>query len=777
MDQLDLNRACELAFLVAREGVEQEPPIEPPGPMRMFLYVRHFPQRAISIARQVLAEDETFRRRVEAAATEENVGEGAMRWLSLPGVLSLDAEQVTRHDSPDDGEPVDEPEAAQVGEESIRSEIDELKNLVGQLAEEKNAIDDEVSGLEQRLAEPAQDQVATPTSAEPSEGSAVLSPGASLAAQVRSLHTDLKQARADRDQAQEAKELAIIEQAELTEELDELRRVAAEAQGRLDELESAVAQTSSEVEAVGSEAALAKQERDQAIAESQEVAAERDSIAAEVQRLETELTAAQAGVTSSESELEAAIAARTALTDHVDALTGAHTAARVEMERINAALAERGASDSEKIEALDAALTDFTVERDTLTSKLELVRTTVAALQDQMTTLDSSVTEAETVADALGERMQQLRSSVEDLKAEPIAAADMSALDVPDAFDMSGFVEVSVGEDETEDAGESSGNGDGPVASVSEAPQAELQADEPSESDDEVAGDAPAAPVDEGEGDDTPPSEPESTESAEEPEDIDEVHALVAEAVASFEPGTDDALPGSEVTGAEATPSTETTTRSRGRGGLASLFSSFTHSSTPEKTETAEASGPLLATAGVVGAGAAVLESVEAEAETDEPTSAKEAAPSSRQPIDIPEEILDDPVAVARHVVNTENAVLLIDGDPVAAMGWPSVDRVDQRRNLVHYLSALAASSGAAPDVLLDRDHGHDRLPDSRSVRVRLTREGGSVAAQITSLIDSYPSEWPVVVVTDDMDLASSSAMKGATMIDNGQLLDLFIAT
>ncbi len=738
MDQPDLNRACELAFLVAREGVEQEPPVEPPGPMRMFLYVRHFPLRAISIARQVLAEDEAFRQRVAVAATEENVGEGALRWLSLPGVLSLDTELETRHDSSDAGEPAIEPEAAPVDEESIRSEIDELKNLVGQLAEEKNSIDDEVSGLAQRLSEPAADDVDAPTPAEHSEGSAVHSAGASLSAQVRSLHTDLRQARADRDQAQEAKELAIIEQAELTEELDELRRVAAEAQERLDELESAVAQTSSEVEAVGSEAALAKQERDQAIAESREVAAERDSIAAEVQRLETKLAQAQAGVASSESELQAAISARSALTGRVDALTGAHTAARAEMERINAALTERGASDSEKIEALEAALTDFADERNTLTTKLELVRTTVAALHDQMATLDSSVTEAEAVANALGERMQELRSSVDGLKTEPIAAADMSAFDVPDAFDTSGFVEVT-------------------------------------------AEDATAAPADEsdgeGEGDDTPPSEPESTDSPEEPEDIDEVHALVAETVASFEPDNADALPGSGVTAEQAPATTGTTERSRGRGGLASLFSSFTHSSAPDKTETTEASGPLLATAGVVGSGDVVLESVEPDDETAEPTSAKEAAPASRRPIEIPENLRDDPVAVARHVVNTENAVLLIDGDPVAAMGWPSVDRVDQRRNLVHYLSALAASSGAAPDVLLDRDHGHDRLPDSRSVRVRITREGGSVAAQIVGLIDSYPSEWPVVVVTDDMDLASSAAMKGATMIDNGQLLDLFIAT
>ena len=60
---------------------------------------------------------------------------------------------------------------------------------------------------------------------------------------------------------------------------------------------------------------------------------------------------------------------------------------------------------------------------------------------------------------------------------------------------------------------------------------------------------------------------------------------------------------------------------------------------------------------------------------------------------------------------------------------------------------------------------------------MRVTNEEGSVAAQVTRLIDTYPNEWPVVVVTDNMDLASEVAMKGATILDNGQLLDLFIAS
>ncbi len=100
MDSQDLNLACELAFLVAREGVEQDPPIDPPAPMRMFLYVRQFPQRALTVARQVLINDDEFRARVAVVATAENAGEVGLAWLRGDGSMPKEG------DSGSDGEPV-----------------------------------------------------------------------------------------------------------------------------------------------------------------------------------------------------------------------------------------------------------------------------------------------------------------------------------------------------------------------------------------------------------------------------------------------------------------------------------------------------------------------------------------------------------------------------------------------------------------------------------------------------------------------------------------------
>ncbi len=69
-----LDSACELAFQVAREGLEANPPINPPAAMRSFLYVAHLPRRAMTVAQRAIEEDPEFRARVVAVAEEDSVG-------------------------------------------------------------------------------------------------------------------------------------------------------------------------------------------------------------------------------------------------------------------------------------------------------------------------------------------------------------------------------------------------------------------------------------------------------------------------------------------------------------------------------------------------------------------------------------------------------------------------------------------------------------------------------------------------------------------------------
>jgi len=150
------------------------------------------------------------------------------------------------------------------------------------------------------------------------------------------------------------------------------------------------------------------------------------------------------------------------------------------------------------------------------------------------------------------------------------------------------------------------------------------------------------------------------------------------------------------------------------------------------------------------------------------------ARPGRRQ-IDIPAE-LDDEVELARHVVSSPDVVLLVDGDSVAKMGWPSLPVAQQRDALVSYLADLSSSTGASPDVVFDGRIGEEEsLPASRAVRIRLSTPPTEPAAALDELVDAYPEQWPIAVVTDDDDLARSARDRGAAVLNNGQLLDLFI--
>ncbi|MBT8240221.1 MAG: hypothetical protein KJN63_03240, partial [Acidimicrobiia bacterium] len=644
MDSQELNRACELAFLVAREGVEQDPPIDPPASMRMFLYVRQYPQRALTVARQVLADEPEFRNRVAAAATIENVGEAGLAWLqgdgSLPGPVDdgtfdygnvddgttdsgtvddggvedgeLDGSDDPDASAQDQGQSSDTPateadrDAHQpVTKETIRSEMDELKNLVGQLSQERAAVDSEVEELANRLKESEQTSGLGSALSEAVASDSVVRGSASLTAQIRGLHADLKQARSDRDHAQEAKELAILEHAELAEELENLRNLASSAQVQLAELESKVRDVSTEKDQLASE-------KDQLSAERQALANDKDSLSAEVSTAEARLADSEAKLTNATADLEsltaeleelrsstgasvhelqAAVAARAAMEGHVEALGGAHAKARAEMERVDTALVDKNTSDAQKIETLKVALASVTSERDALQTKLDVVRATVSSLQGEMVKLESNFGDAESVASVLSERMDELQSSVDALPAQstievdldafdtpempPLAASPAPVIDSPDAGDSA--EETPLEELQAEpvtDEGETNELIPEEILAPGTVDAAEYRDPEVMEPESEmsplVISDT-ADGVSAGPADEAPDEETEAPAEAQAIEDIDEVHDLVAQTVASFEPSDTDDLPGSGVSASDAADAGV----SADRRGLTSLFTSF----------------------------------------------------------------------------------------------------------------------------------------------------------------------------------------------------------
>lgn len=158
-------------------------------------------------------------------------------------------------------------------------------------------------------------------------------------------------------------------------------------------------------------------------------------------------------------------------------------------------------------------------------------------------------------------------------------------------------------------------------------------------------------------------------------------------------------------------------------------------------------------------------------------TNPGQAVAGGRRPVAVPAELERDAVAAARFLVAVPDVIAIIDGDAVASLGWPTLPVVDRRDALVSYLADLAGDTGAAPDVVFDGESGDEQgLPYSDTVRVRLTAPGVTAARAAAELIDTYPVDWPVVVVTDNPVLADQASQRGAATMSNVQLLDLFIA-
>src|SRR5688572_26977237 len=89
-----LQPACELSYVVARDGVERDPSVDPPRSMRSFLYVSQLPDRALDVARDVIDQDPAFRRRVAERATEDEIGRAGYLWLHRPNGWVTEFEEI-----------------------------------------------------------------------------------------------------------------------------------------------------------------------------------------------------------------------------------------------------------------------------------------------------------------------------------------------------------------------------------------------------------------------------------------------------------------------------------------------------------------------------------------------------------------------------------------------------------------------------------------------------------------------------------------------------------
>lgn len=128
-------------------------------------------------------------------------------------------------------------------------------------------------------------------------------------------------------------------------------------------------------------------------------------------------------------------------------------------------------------------------------------------------------------------------------------------------------------------------------------------------------------------------------------------------------------------------------------------------------------------------------------------------------------------------LIRVAEVVLLVDGDAVGQLGWPSQSVAARRIALVTYLSDLSRRVGASPDVVFDGNiEGEETLPRSRVVRIRLSTPPTPPSAAIVELSSAYPGEWPMVAVSDDPDVRTAAGRRPfGTSIAPSDLLDLFM--
>lgn len=146
-----------------------------------------------------------------------------------------------------------------------------------------------------------------------------------------------------------------------------------------------------------------------------------------------------------------------------------------------------------------------------------------------------------------------------------------------------------------------------------------------------------------------------------------------------------------------------------------------------------------------------------------------------RVPLPLPGGVVADTVEGARWLVSQAGVVLLVDGYNVAKAAWPDDDLEPQRNQLVRALDAVMVRTGAVAEIVYDGpdDPAPAGRQGTRSVGVRFS--GGALADDVVvDLIDAFPPDRPVVVVSSDREVREAARAKAATVIGSDTLIALF---
>lgn len=146
---------------------------------------------------------------------------------------------------------------------------------------------------------------------------------------------------------------------------------------------------------------------------------------------------------------------------------------------------------------------------------------------------------------------------------------------------------------------------------------------------------------------------------------------------------------------------------------------------------------------------------------------------STRVTIPIPPGLVADSLEATRHVVRSPGAVTIVDGYNVAKLGWPDLDLAEQRERCLDAVDDLVRRLLARIVVVFDGADVVAPAARRRLARVVFSPAGTIADDVVRAEVAALALSVPVVVVTDDRELAASVRAHGATVIRSAQILAL----
>jgi predicted RNA-binding protein with PIN domain len=150
---------------------------------------------------------------------------------------------------------------------------------------------------------------------------------------------------------------------------------------------------------------------------------------------------------------------------------------------------------------------------------------------------------------------------------------------------------------------------------------------------------------------------------------------------------------------------------------------------------------------------------------------ARKPRPTRRKAIAIPGGVYGDSVAAATHLLRTPNVCFVVDGYNVAKLAWPQFDLLRQRESCIGLLEDLARRFGTDIRVVFDGADVVGASAGRRLIRVQYSPAGITADDVIRADVASLPAHTPVVVVTNDHEIASDVRGMGANVLSSETLL------